>query len=206
MPAPLISREEVAERLTRAFRRHGYDAASLAQLEIPHDEQTVDLLQGANRQPDYLALNPLGQVPVLVDDDGTVIRDSQAILVYLARRYAPAWAPADAVTAARIQVWLSFAANEILNGPGAARLDKLFRRQAAPDIAAKVEKALGELERALSGQDCPVGERPTIADLACYPYAAWAPQGDVDLAPYPAVRAWIARIEALPRFVAPKTA
>lgn len=178
----------------------------LSHLQLPHEEETVDLLAGANRQPDYLALNPLGQVPVLVDDDGTVIRDSQAILVYLARRYAPDWAPTDAGTAARVQVWLSFAANEILNGPGAARLDKLFRREPAPDIAAKVAKALGELERALTGRDWLVGNRPTIADLACYPYAAWAPQGDVDLTPYPAVRAWIARIEASPRFVTPKAA
>ncbi len=178
----------------------------LAQLDLAHDEETVDLARGAQRQPGYLALNPLGQVPVLVDDDGTVIRDSQAILVYLARRYGPDWAPADAVTAARIQAWLSFAANEILNGPGAARLDKLFRRPPTPDVEPRAARALAELDRALTGRDWLVGERPTIADLACYPYAAWAPQGDVDLSPYPAVRAWIARIEALPKFVAPRAA
>lgn len=178
----------------------------LAQLDLAHDEVVVDLLKGAHRQPDYLALNPLGQVPVLVDDDGTVIRDSQAILVYLARRYAPDWAPVDPVTAARIQEWLSFANNEILNGPGAARLDKLFRREPAADIQVKVARALGEVERALTDRDWLVGDRPTIADLACYPYVAWAPQGDVDLTPFPAARAWITRIEALPRFVTPRAA
>ena len=87
----------------------------------------VDLLAGAHKQPEFLALNPFGQVPVLVDGDVTLY-DSNAIAVYLATRYDAGRTlfPADAVAAAEVQIWLSRAANELANGPAAARLVTVF--------------------------------------------------------------------------------
>src|SRR4051794_27110161 len=90
----------------------------LAALRLQHEERVVDVTAGAQKQPDFLALNPRGQIPVLVDGDTTVY-DAQAILAYLARKYDPSgrWLPLDADGMGRVVAWLSFAANEIQNGP-----------------------------------------------------------------------------------------
>ena len=86
----------------------------------------VDLLGGAHKQEAFLKLNPFGQVPV-IDDDGVVVADSNAILVYLAGKYADAaWYPRDPETAAAVQRWLSVAAGEIASGPASARLVTVF--------------------------------------------------------------------------------
>ena len=163
----------------------------------------VDLLGGAHKQPEYLARNPFGQVPALEDGD-VGLYDSNAILVYLASRYDAdrTWYPEDGLTQARIQIWLSKAANELANGPAAARLVTVFG--AGFDHEATKEKAhrlLGIMDRALAGRDWFVGDRPTIADVALYSYTARAPEGGVDLRPYANVRAWLERIEGLPGFV-----
>ena len=133
--------------------------------------------------PEFRALNALGQVPVLQDGDLT-LADSNAILVYLVRRYAPDshWLPSDAVGAAKVQRWLSIAAGEIRYGPAFARAIALLNRP------------LGR------GTTFLAADHPTIADLACYAYTARAPEGGVSLEPYPNLRAWLARVEALPRF------
>ena len=163
----------------------------------------VDLLGGAHKQPEYLARNPFGQVPAL--EDGNVgLYDSNAILVYLATRYDAdrTWYPEDGLTQARIQIWLSKAANELANGPAAARLVTVFG--AGLDHEATKEKAhrlLGIMDHALAGRDWFVGENPTIADVALYSYTARAPEGGVDLKSYANVRAWLQRVEGLPGFV-----
>ncbi|MCL4162893.1 UNVERIFIED_CONTAM: hypothetical protein GTU68_060286, partial [Idotea baltica] len=92
---------------------------------IGHELVPVDLAAGEHKRDPFLALNPAGKVPVIEDGD-VVIADSTAILVYLARKYAPDWLPADAVGEARVQRFLSLAANEIANGPAAARLVTVF--------------------------------------------------------------------------------
>lgn len=150
----------------------------------------------------YRKLNPLGQVPVLKDGD-TIIADSTAILVYLARRYAPNshWLPDDAVTAAQIQRWLSLASGELYNGPNAARLMAVFGRPGNPEtIKAVSARLLNFMEGHLQGRKYLVGDNATIADLACYAYIAHAPEGGIDLQPYPSVRAWLKAVEALPNF------
>jgi len=157
---------------------------------------------------EFLRLNPLGQIPVLLDE-GLVLPDSNAILVYLARRYAAdgQWLPTDAVAASRVQRWLSIAAGEIRYGPASARAQVLWNvpgdRDGAIEIAARLlrfmETHLSEQAR-MSGQCYIAAEHPTIADLACYSYVAHAPEGGISLAPYSAVRAWISRVERLPRF------
>jgi glutathione S-transferase len=163
----------------------------------------VDLAAGEHRREDFLARNRFGQVPVLEDGD-TVIADSNAILVYLARKYdaGDRWLPADPAAAADVQRFLSAAAGQVAYGPAAARLVNVFG--AALDHRRAVEIAhnlLGVLESHLDGRHWLVGHNATIADVANYSYIAHAPEGDVALDNYPKVLAWLRRIEALPGFV-----
>ena len=154
--------------------------------------------------PAFLALNPLGQIPVLQDGD-LVLADSNAILVYLARRYAPdtAWSPQEPVAAARVQRWLSIAAGEVMHGPAMARMIALFGVPDDPARAAGIAaRVLTFMDGHLTDRDFLAADHVTIADLACYSYVAHAPDGGVDLASYPAVRAWLTRVEAQPWFQA----
>ncbi|UQY35486.1 glutathione S-transferase [Pseudomonas fulva] len=168
----------------------------------------VDLAGGANKQPEFLALNPFGQVPVL-DDDGVVVADSNAILVYLAKKTGRTdWLPEDPAGAAAVQRWLSVAAGELAYGPCAARLITVFGADFnAEEVIARAHVLLARLERHLSDRQWLAADHPTIADVALYSYLARAPEGNVDLSAYGQVRAFLARIEALPGFVAiPETA
>ncbi|MEM8752753.1 MAG: glutathione S-transferase [Pseudomonadota bacterium] len=187
---------------------HSHRALVFAKLAgIAHDAVFVDLAAGAHKTPEFLAMNPNGQVPVLEDGD-TVVSDSNAILVYLARKYAPNWIPSDPEGEAAVQRWLTLAAGEIAFGSCAARLITVFDAPLDADFAAETAaKALAKLEAGLEGRDWLVGDGPTIADVAAYSYTAHAPEGNVSLEPYPNVRAWIARFEALDGFEAmPSTA
>jgi glutathione S-transferase len=154
------------------------------------------------QKPEFRALNPLGQIPVLQDGD-VVLADSNAILVYLARRYAGGtpWLPEEPVAAAHVQRWLSIAAGELKYGPAAARVITVWglagNLAVAHEIAARL---LRFMEGHLADRSFLAAEQPTIADLACYSYVAHAPEGRISLAEYPHVRAWLARVEALPGF------
>ncbi|MCC0806041.1 glutathione S-transferase [Methylobacterium sp. W2] len=163
----------------------------------------LDLAAGAHRTPDFLALNPFGQVPVLVDGD-VIVPDSNAILVYVAKKLGRTdWLPEDALAAARVQRWLSVAAGPIAFGPAAARLITLFGANFdAAEVIARAHQILGRIEAELGGRSWIAADHPTIADVALYSYIAAAPEGNVDLAPYAEIRAWLGRIEALPGFVA----
>lgn len=171
-------------------------------LGLSPDIVEVDLMAGEHKQDAFLALNPFGQVPVLVDDDGTVIADSNAILVYLARKTGRTdWLPDDAAGAAKVQRWLSVAAGDVAYGPAAARLVTVFGAKYNPDeVIARAHVLLTRLEAELAGREWLAADRPTIADVAIYSYVARAPEGNVDLAGYPLVRAFLRRIEALRGF------
>ena len=174
----------------------------LSILGLDFEPVEVDLLAGQQREPDFLALNPFGQVPVL-DDDGTIVADSNAILVYLATKHGPEWLAKDAEGAAAVERWLSVASGPIASGPAAARLVEVFG--AKLDHAALLERShalLAVMDAHLVVRDWLATERASIADLAGYAYVAHAPEGGVDLEPYANVRAWLRRIEALPGFVA----
>jgi len=174
----------------------------LSLLGVPHEAIEVDLKAGAHKRPDFLALNPFGQVPVL-DDEGTVIADSNAILVYVARKLGRTdWLPDDAKGEAAVQRWLSVAAGELAYGPCAARLITVFGASfRADEVIGRAHTLLGRLEAHLTGREWLVGERPTIADVAFYSYLARAPEGNVDLSGYGTVTAYLRRIEALPGFL-----
>lgn len=175
----------------------------MAFLDVPYEKVDVDLMNAAHKAPDFLNLNLFGQIPV-IDDNGTVVSDSTAILVYLARKYDKdhAWLPEDPLAAARVQRWLSVASNEVAAGPGAARLIKLFGLPLDYEVAkAKTEHLFATMEPYLQSNDYLANNSISIADVAGYTYISHAPEGGVSLEPYPAIRAWLARIEAHPGFV-----
>ncbi|TBU91239.1 glutathione S-transferase family protein [Phytopseudomonas dryadis] len=174
--------------------------AALANIEL--ETVAVDIPGGAHKRPPLSELNPLGQLPVL-EDGAQVVRDSQAILVYLAGAYGGlAWWPAHPQGQADIVQWLSFAANEIQHSLCAARLVRKFGY--ALDQAAALAKSPGVLallDKHLERHDWLALGRPTIADCAVYPYVVLAPEGDVELKPYNHVARWIERLEGLPGYL-----
>ncbi|UWR21721.1 glutathione S-transferase family protein [Sulfitobacter sp. S190] len=180
---------------------HAHRALVFAKLAgIAHDAVHVDLAAGAHKTPEFLAFNPNGQVPVLEDGD-TVITDSNAILVYLARKYAPDWMPTDPEGEATVQRWLTLAAGEVAFGSAAARLITVFGAPLDAEFCASVaNRAMAKIEAGLANDPWLAGAQPTVADVAIYSYTAHAPEGNVSLAPYPRVRAWIDRFEALDGF------
>jgi glutathione S-transferase len=174
---------------------------ALALLGLPHAERHIDFRLGEHRRPPVSELNPLMQLPILVDGD-LVLRDSQAILTYLAARYAPGvWDGETPAERGRIAQWLAFAAVEIAGGAARLRLAKLFGLLIDVDGATALSnRALDILETRLATAAWLEGGRLTIADIVVAPYVALAPQGGVDLAPYLAVRGWLDRLAALPGF------
>ena len=188
---------------TFSLSGHGHRAELfLSLLGLPYERIDVDLTKKAQKQPAFLAINPLGKVPAIEDGDVTV-PDSGAILVYLALRYdaSGGWLPRDPLGAAQVQRWLSLAAGPLVNGAANARWQCLTGR--TPD-AATIDTAtelLGQMEAHLAARPFLTGELPTIADVALYSYSAHVPEGGVSLEPFPRLRAWLGRIEALPGFI-----
>jgi glutathione S-transferase len=171
-------------------------------LKLPY--RFVDAPAPVRQGAEFLRINPLGQIPVL-QDGALVLTDSNAILVYLAKRYAPgsSWLPEDPVGAAQVQRWLSLAAGEIAFGPAKARVGARWGDTGMPPALMHklADKVLGFMEASLAQQDFLAAPQPTLADLACYAYIAHAPEGGIALEAYPQVRSWIARVQALPHFV-----
>ena len=175
----------------------------LTLLDLPFEVISVDVRGGETRSAPFLAKNPWGEVPV-IEDGETVIYDSTAILVYLALKYdaGGSWLPRDPQGAAEVQRWLGLAAGPIAFGPNRARLAALLNRPVDPVQAKEVsERLLVNLDRELAGKAFALGDTPTIGDVAAFTYIAVAPEGGVPLEPYPNVRAWLTRVEALPRFL-----
>jgi glutathione S-transferase len=175
----------------------------LTMLELPFEFVAIDMMAGQNRTPEFLAMNPLGEVPVLRDGE-LVLCDSTAIMVYLALKYDASgkWLPREPVAAATVQRWLSNASGKIAYGPARARMVKVFGAPFDHEHACAIAKRyLDALDVELAGKQFALGAQPTIADLAAYGYIAHAPEGSVSLRPYPHIRAWLERVRALPGFV-----
>jgi glutathione S-transferase len=192
------------------IRFYGFDKSGhshraellLRLLGLPFDFYQVDLAGGEQRGEAFLKLNPFGTVPA-IDDNGVVVADSCAILVYLATQYDPSgvWLPRDAFGAAQVQRWLSVAQGPVFNGPCSARLHTVFGYDLDHARAKAVaEKLFATLDRELADKRFLVNDRPTVADVALYSYIAHAPEGGVDLAPHQHLVAWLERIVALPGF------
>ena len=162
----------------------------------------VDHENGELRADWFRSLNPLGEVPVLVDG-ALCLRDSLAIITYLARAYgAPHWLPQGAEETARIQQWLSFVANEIQHGPRLARAIVLYG--VAGDIGearARAARALGHLDAHLGNREWLETDLPTVADVACYPYVSRASDAKLEMLAYSNLQRWLRRVEALDGFI-----
>jgi glutathione S-transferase len=180
---------------------HGH-RVELLMLALGLDYRLVPAPPEVRRSDAFRALNPLGQIPVL-QDGALTLADSNAIMVYLVKRYAPesSWLPTEPVAAAQVQRWLSIAAGEVMHGPSMARLIVQFGIKDDPARAERIAaRLLPFMDGHLADRAFLAADHPTLADLACYSYVAHAPEGGISLDPYPAIRAWLARIEALPFF------
>lgn len=177
----------------------------LSLLNIPYESILVNGAAREHKSPEFLAMNPLGQVPVLVDGD-VVLRDSQAILVYLTRQYGGEQAdillPNQALKLAQVVAWLATACNEVTRGPNALRLHyKLGRTINLSEAELVTQQLYSVLEKQLDKTDWLAAEHLTLADIALYPYVALSPEGGVVLEAYPAISRWLGRIEQLPGYV-----
>ena len=182
---------------------HGHRARlCLSLLGVEHELVEVNLAAAAHKAPDFLKLNPFGQVPVL-DDDGSIVNDSNAILVYLAKKFGRTdWLPEDAAGAAAVQRWLSVAAGQLAHGPAQARLITVFKAPfRADEVIPRAHLILRLIDDQLARNAYICGDRTTIADIALYSYVARAPEGNVALDAYANIRRWLGSIEALPGFV-----
>lgn len=183
---------------------HAHRARLMAALlGLPYELRPVDLANGEQTQAFYHALNPFGNVPVL-DDNGEIVWDSTAILVYLAKKYGDTtWLPEDPVGAALVQRFLSLASGEVFRGPCSARLVTVFGMNFDHEASKTTAYQLFDmLEAHLQEREWLAAPQRTIADIACYSYIAHAPEGDVSLKAYPTIRAWLKRVESLPNFIA----
>ncbi|NHC35160.1 glutathione S-transferase family protein [Scytonema millei] len=174
----------------------------LSMLNLDYESVPVNLKAGEHKTERFLQLNPCGQVPVLMDGD-VILRDSQAILVYLARRYGGEdWLHLEPEAIAKIMQWLSFAANEIANSLAAARRYFIFQGQLDIDLTQqKAHQVLQILDRHLTNNQWLECSHPTIADLACFPYVGLAADAKVALDNYPHVITWCDRVKQLPGYV-----
>lgn len=214
-----MRRSALALRTVTTMKLYSYDESGnsykvrllMSLLGVDYERVDVDLMSDEQHLPAYLAVNPRGEVPALVDGD-VLLRDSAAILVYVAARNggAPWWSD-DAAEQAGITEWLAFAASWVQYGVFTARAVVSFGIPAnglPPDYTENLEgagirakRSLEILDDHLAARDWLACGRPTIGDIAVFPYVALAPMGDILLDPYPAVNAWITRIRALPGFI-----
>ena len=171
-------------------------------LGVPLELVPVDFMGGEHKKPPFTGMNPFGEVPVFTDGE-LVLRDSQAILVYVARKWGgETWLPTDAASMARVMEWVMVASNEVARGPNDARLAQKFGYPIDADKARdKAARLLTIMDAHLAKNAWLALGRPTIADIACMPYIAIGHEGGVTLEAYPNVQAWITRIKALPGFV-----
>lgn len=174
--------------------------ASLAQISL--DIVPVDFMKGEHKEPHIIKLNAWGEIPILTDGD-VVLRDSQAILVYLANKYGgEAWWPSEAHLQADVMQWLSVGSNEIQHGPNTARLIQKFGFESDQALSVSRSKQILELiNDHLVNNDWLAAKRPTIADCAVYPYISIAHEGGVIIDEYTHIKAWMNRLEELPNYI-----
>jgi glutathione S-transferase len=178
----------------------------LRQLGLPYELVELDIKHGATRTPEFLAKNPNGRIPLLEIPGRGCLAESHAIIAYLAE--GTALVPEDPLARARMWQWMCFEQYNLEPSIGTARfwIASLGRTEA--ELGEKLEEkrrnghaALAVLEKGLAGQEFLVAGQYSLADIALYAYTHVAPEGGFDLEPYPAVRAWCARVAAQPGHV-----
>lgn len=178
----------------------------LHHLGRPYRTEIVSIFEGAGRSDAYLAINPTGTVPAIRLDDGRTLAESNAILAYLAD--GTPWLPSDPFERAKVQQWLHFEQERVESVIGSLRYwtltGKLATRQ--PEFVEMKRKAalrtLGILENELSTRSFLANNRYSVADISVFAYASRAEEAAISLDPYPHFRAWIARVQAQPGFLA----
>jgi len=186
---------------------HSYKVALALRLAgIPVEQRPVDLnLPREQRAEDFRAASLFGEVPVLVDEDGLAVCQSNAILDYVARRYAKldGRSPAERT---RVREWLAWESNRLAMSFPHLRYSRRFTRADAALEAwwtARMHADFDRLDLHLRERAFIVGETPTIADMSCCGYLFWTDQADVDMTPWPAIARWLNRIRSLPGWQAP---
>lgn len=171
-------------------------------LDVSYDAVPVDFVKKEHKTAPYLALNPFGEIPIFEDGD-LRLRDAQAILIYIARKYdrSGKWFPDDAAAQGQIAQWLSTGGGEIMNAAGARLVKVLNYPLDLAKLQAGAHRVFKILDDHLAHREYLELGRPTIADIACFPYTALAGEGGIDLSPYANVLAWIERMRRMEGFV-----
>jgi len=177
----------------------------LHQLGLPFERVEVDILSGATRRPEFLAKNPNGRIPLLELEDGRLLAESNAILFYLAD--GTPFLPGERFARAQVLQWMCF--EQYSHEPNVAtsrfwlqHLERTPERRAAlVDKRRQGDAALAVMEQHLATHEYFVAGRYSIADIALYAYTHVADEGGFDLAPYPAIRAWLVRVAGQPGHV-----
>lgn len=166
-------------------------------LALPFDWVEVDILRSQSRTPEFLAMNPAGQVPAVILDDGRALAQSNAIMLHLAE--GSALIPTDAFERAKMYEWLFWEQYSHEPYVAVARFQVAYLGKPVSELDARlVERggaALARLETQLTTTPYLVGERLTLADIALVAYTRVAHEGGFDLSLYPAVKAWVGRVE-----------
>jgi glutathione S-transferase len=171
---------------------------ALTLMGIDYENRVVDIPNGEHRGERYLAINPEGLVPAIVDGD-IVITESTAILTYLAARYdgEGRFIPKDPVGAAAVHRYFAQSAGALATGPARARLISVFGAPYDADkTIADAHLYLTQLDRELTGRTFLVRDSLSFADVALYSYVAHAPEGFVSLEEYANIRRWLAAVGA----------
>jgi glutathione S-transferase len=176
----------------------------LAQLDLPYERVPIDIFGGDTLTDEFAAKNPARSTPVLETDDGRYLQESDAILWYLAE--GTDFLPDDPFERGHVLKWLILEQTDVMHGIGGLRFRLLTGRWTPEQPEAKQRRkiargALAMLEEHLSERTFAVAERYTIADISLYGYTHTAPDAGFDLAEFPAVAAWLRRVEQTPRFV-----
>jgi glutathione S-transferase len=178
---------------------------ALRWLGVPFEYHEIDILKGESRTPSFLAKNPFGQIPVLELDDGTCLRESGAILMYLAE--GTALLPDHKLLRARVLEWMGFEQTHVDGVISRARFRRMYplviptRDHEFEAWHAEGREALAVLDAHLRDRTFLVDERFTIADITLFAYTHCAEQGGFDLSPYEVLHAWFGRVRQQPGFL-----
>ncbi|MEM9014522.1 MAG: glutathione S-transferase family protein [Pseudomonadota bacterium] len=168
-------------------------------LGVDYDWVSLDIMNGDTRTEDFLNINPFGQVPSALLPDGRIVTQSNAIIVYLAENFGGTLLPEDAFERAKVFQWLFWEQNSHEPYIAGRRFRKSYRKLADEEIDSewlpRGDAALALIEQTVKDSSYLAGEALTLADIAVVAYTRVAHEGGFDLLKYPAVRAWITRVE-----------
>lgn len=171
-------------------------------LGLKYEAKNVDFINKEHKSDPYTALNPFGEIPIF-EDDGIRLRDAQAIMIYIAKKYDKEnyWFPNDAESMGRIAQWLSTGGGEVMNAAGARLVKILNYPLDIEKLHAGANRVFKIMDDHLATRKFLELEHPTIGDIACFPYTAMAAEGGIDLSQYKNILAWIERMKSLPGFI-----